>query len=182
MGYDHHNEQHPKSGCGDREKIHGDQIPGVVPEEGFPCLVGASGLRAVLAKSGLADLDSELGRLVANSNGAPDRIVLPHPADELHQITTAPWSSNSWTRPPAPDGSKRRAVPLDHCFGLNNDECALPSSGESYQIAVDGGGGASGEFQLDLTARSRPVNDNLDRKSTRLNSSHVRISYAVFCL
>src|SRR5690554_6477596 len=26
------------------------------------------------------------------------------------------------------------------------------------------------------------VLDNLDRKSTRLNSSHVRISYAVFCL
>src|SRR5436305_3261641 len=27
-----------------------------------------------------------------------------------------------------------------------------------------------------------PVLGNLDRKSTRLNSSHVRISYAVFCL
>src|SRR5690554_7693727 len=27
-----------------------------------------------------------------------------------------------------------------------------------------------------------PVDWNLDRKSTRLNSSHVRISYAVFCL
>src|SRR5690554_7778409 len=26
------------------------------------------------------------------------------------------------------------------------------------------------------------VNDEKDRKSTRLNSSHVRISYAVFCL
>src|SRR5690554_7596350 len=26
------------------------------------------------------------------------------------------------------------------------------------------------------------VNDSVDRKSTRLNSSHVRISYAVFCL
>src|SRR5690554_1586189 len=26
------------------------------------------------------------------------------------------------------------------------------------------------------------VHDELDRKSTRLNSSHVRISYAVFCL
>src|SRR5690625_7024018 len=25
-------------------------------------------------------------------------------------------------------------------------------------------------------------NDNIDRKSTRLNSSHVAISYAVFCL
>src|SRR5690554_7073245 len=27
-----------------------------------------------------------------------------------------------------------------------------------------------------------PLLGNLDRKSTRLNSSHVRISYAVFCL
>src|SRR5207302_10928274 len=30
--------------------------------------------------------------------------------------------------------------------------------------------------------RSRFVDDPLDRKSTRLNSSHVKISYAVFCL
>src|SRR5690606_32620379 len=30
-----------------------------------------------------------------------------------------------------------------------------------------------------LTVRTGP---NLDRKSTRLNSSHVKISYAVFCL
>src|SRR5690349_20755030 len=29
---------------------------------------------------------------------------------------------------------------------------------------------------------SRAVDDHLDRKSTRLNSSHVEISYAVFCL
>src|SRR5690606_40447986 len=28
----------------------------------------------------------------------------------------------------------------------------------------------------------RPLLDDLDRKSTRLNSSHVKISYAVFCL
>src|SRR3989442_2115796 len=28
----------------------------------------------------------------------------------------------------------------------------------------------------------RPRSGDLDRKSTRLNSSHVRISYAVFCL
>src|SRR5690554_7764590 len=32
---------------------------------------------------------------------------------------------------------------------------------------------------LDL---SQPFNDFRDRKSTRLNSSHVRMSYAVFCL
>src|SRR5699024_12618986 len=28
----------------------------------------------------------------------------------------------------------------------------------------------------------RPAEDHVDRKSTRLNSSHVSISYAVFCL
>ena len=28
----------------------------------------------------------------------------------------------------------------------------------------------------------RPLKDGVDRKSTRLNSSHVEISYAVFCL
>src|SRR5690554_7120783 len=39
-------------------------------------------------------------------------------------------------------------------------------------------GGSLGYFLTDDTMLSAP----LDRKSTRLNSSHVRISYAVFCL
>src|SRR5439155_10343913 len=34
----------------------------------------------------------------------------------------------------------------------------------------------------DRTARARRPSFALDRKSTRLNSSHVAISYAVFCL
>src|SRR5258707_9705605 len=33
---------------------------------------------------------------------------------------------------------------------------------------------------LEATGRSRP--EQVDRKSTRLNSSHANISYAVFCL
>src|SRR5690606_39809763 len=33
-----------------------------------------------------------------------------------------------------------------------------------------------------LQSKVRTVFDNSDRKSTRLNSSHVKISYAVFCL
>src|SRR5690606_15813165 len=51
------------------------------------------------------------------------------------------------------------------------------------------GGGAGDEFyrgivQAWVAAGIFPVfaNGNLDRKSTRLNSSHVKISYAVFCL
>src|SRR3712207_6948087 len=38
----------------------------------------------------------------------------------------------------------------------------------------DGGGGPASSV--------RPVLTRLDRKSTRLNSSHANISYAVFCL
>src|SRR5690606_40322373 len=35
---------------------------------------------------------------------------------------------------------------------------------------------------LAITSASLPLKPRLDRKSTRLNSSHVKISYAVFCL
>src|SRR2546422_7441155 len=39
-----------------------------------------------------------------------------------------------------------------------------------------------GEVLPDLVQRERPCAQLLDRKSTRLNSSHGYISYAVFCL
>src|SRR2546430_9870360 len=56
------------------------------------------------------------------------------------------------------------------------------SRGElSFALAVDGGGIASP--QVDLGARAERLRDvRRDRKSTRLNSSHSQISYAVFCL
>src|SRR5690606_40609439 len=50
--------------------------------------------------------------------------------------------------------------------------------GQFYNITVQDGEQLSRGFELDLVAR--PVEG--DRKSTRLNSSHVKISYAVFCL
>src|SRR5690606_40858101 len=40
-----------------------------------------------------------------------------------------------------------------------------------YQKALDG-----------TWERHKAISHNIDRKSTRLNSSHVKISYAVFCL
>src|SRR5437660_3088320 len=42
----------------------------------------------------------------------------------------------------------------------------------------------NGISQSDSNAggRATPANAGIDRKSTRLNSSHVAISYAVFCL
>src|SRR5207249_7385674 len=38
------------------------------------------------------------------------------------------------------------------------------------------------QLLVQLLAGPEPDLDDLDRKSTRLNSSHVSISYAVFCL
>src|SRR5256886_8747008 len=45
-------------------------------------------------------------------------------------------------------------------------------------------GGVGQHFILEATPRLRPrgLADPQDRKSTRLNSSHSQISYAVFCL
>src|SRR5207249_10281739 len=41
---------------------------------------------------------------------------------------------------------------------------------------------SGGEIRLQTTPRRILVKNGRDRKSTRLNSSHVSISYAVFCL
>src|SRR2546427_7522990 len=46
-------------------------------------------------------------------------------------------------------------------------------SGTITRLSLDG---AVGAYESDL------IQDALDRKSTRLNSSHSQISYAVFCL
>src|SRR5690554_7576199 len=43
-------------------------------------------------------------------------------------------------------------------------------------------GQADGYFVVDIEPFRVMIGLNGDRKSTRLNSSHVRISYAVFCL
>src|SRR5690554_7271282 len=50
------------------------------------------------------------------------------------------------------------------------------SSSSSAVAAVMAAGGGSG------SKNNSSEQKNEDRKSTRLNSSHVRISYAVFCL
>src|SRR2546430_3760672 len=45
-----------------------------------------------------------------------------------------------------------------------------------------GGAGSLGGSRRKVTGRSPRITPPLDRKSTRLNSSHSQISYAVFCL
>src|SRR5690625_5813826 len=90
------------------------------------------------------------------------------------------------------DGERQRVRDLFSCPGGTVD-----------QLAVLRGGAAHGGGQCSLRGPVVPIDDGLhqrvlvqegsaleqlayelrgDRKSTRLNSSHVAISYAVFCL
>src|SRR5690606_39623370 len=55
---------------------------------------------------------------------------------------------------------------------------AVPGAHRGGQL-VDAGRGLHAQGVEDLRVAQR---GDLDRKSTRLNSSHVKISYAVFCL
>src|SRR3712207_7120172 len=55
---------------------------------------------------------------------------------------------------------------------------SLPE-GERVMVLAPVVRGRKGEFKKELEKLQK---DGLDRKSTRLNSSHANISYAVFCL
>src|SRR5699024_12206647 len=57
------------------------------------------------------------------------------------------------------------------------DYIYLPFVGSEYRISRQ-----TGEVERLLSGCQAPEHGNEDRKSTRLNSSHVSISYAVFCL
>src|SRR3712207_6965122 len=68
------------------------------------------------------------------------------------------------------------ALPISHLFRSCRDSC----SSRCGQGARGAGGGWSGGGGLVRWGRRHAV--PRDRKSTRLNSSHANISYAVFCL
>src|SRR5690554_7071377 len=57
----------------------------------------------------------------------------------------------------------------------------FPTYVNMYGDTIDGGADYIERNALALVSVIEEIN-SLDRKSTRLNSSHVRISYAVFCL
>src|SRR5699024_12003530 len=54
------------------------------------------------------------------------------------------------------------------------------SEDENNEPSTDGSN--ENELELNIVEEGSEENDETDRKSTRLNSSHVSISYAVFCL
>src|SRR5437868_11530065 len=85
-------------------------------------------------------------------------MLRPPPLSTLFPYTTL-------FRSPAP----RRSTPLSSCRG---DSRGAPNGRLAWTSSCEGS----------LHRFCRRVDERTDRKSTRLNSSHVSISYAVFCL
>src|SRR5688500_15761110 len=77
---------------------------------------------------------------------------------------------------------------LDSCRGTaiwDIDQLTAASAGESparVRNPIDGDAPAAIVYTSGTTGRSKGAVLSQDRKSTRLNSSHLVISYAVFCL
>src|SRR5699024_11862545 len=85
------------------------------------------------------------------------------------------------------DGKKLINLSSNNYLGLATDERLK----ESAKDAVDSHGAGAGavrtingtlDLHLELEKKLAEFKGTEDRKSTRLNSSHVSISYAVFCL
>src|SRR5689334_23523592 len=71
-------------------------------------------------------------------------------------------------RKPVADARRRPGLCLSHAWS-------------HHRASESAGGEASGE-PAPFATRTRLQRERSDRKSTRLNSSHSSISYAVFCL
>src|SRR5436305_8187321 len=79
---------------------------------------------------------------------------------------------------------QRKGVARIFPLRIGDQDERLRQLGREVLQAVDGGIGTTGEQRLFELLHENALAAHLgeDRKSTRLNSSHVRISYAVFCL
>src|SRR5699024_6521333 len=70
--------------------------------------------------------------------------------------------------------------------GVLGDEAAGGAFGAAQPLALELGQSSLDSVRVDAELGGEPANardlGSRDRKSTRLNSSHVSISYAVFCL
>src|SRR3712207_7182830 len=71
------------------------------------------------------------------------------------------------------------ALPISEAVGGGADGALVVHRGLEPQRPQDRGSALAGDRGVE---RQRVREDQGDRKSTRLNSSHANISYAVFCL
>src|SRR5690606_40502457 len=117
---------------------------------------------------------------------APDAAVVQAPcplkaaaeaATEVAEDCPAPTST---TRPPAPSAPNPPSPPAS----APPESRAAPPTGSTSSSApgVEPQATPSRAPAVPVVPVAVRFNSSPDRKSTRLNSSHVKISYAVFCL
>src|SRR5476651_1424792 len=121
--------------------------------------------------------------------GQPDPAAVLGAAPQLRwaHLTTAGYTR--YDRPEFREGLRARGIPLTTSSHVFNEPCAQHLAAMMLALARQLPQSLRGQ----LNERSWPYHDRrlasrllggetvLDRKSTRLNSSHANISYAVFC-
>src|SRR5207248_10982179 len=102
-------------------------------------------------------------------------LLPPPPSSTLFPYTTLFRSLGQYEAVASRIGHDKHTLPgMNTCLAQEpgrNADARRPGGGESRAVPSAGWGKESG-----------PVECLVDRKSTRLNSSHRTISYAVFCL
>src|SRR3712207_8272297 len=72
--------------------------------------------------------------------------------------------------------------PYTTLFRSEADDPSVTEDGVHVELELTDGRRLEKRLTASLGNLKRPLTDDQDRKSTRLNSSHANISYAVFCL
>src|SRR5690606_31680543 len=112
------------------------------------------------------------------ANAGPDQtITLPTNSVKISSSATDPdgtISTYRWSYVSGPSSYKITA-PNNRITEFTN----LVAGTYVFRLTVTDNGGATNYADVTITVKS---SSSSDRKSTRLNSSHVKISYAVFCL
>jgi hypothetical protein len=126
MRQDQEDIEDAEGGGRDDKKIHRDQIPGMVVEEGLPGLVVASGSGAILANGGIRHCNPEFGQFGLNSFAAPSGIAGPHSPNELDEFAISRGSAAAVTGFPAPEQTKAQTMPGDQSLGLHEHQSPMP--------------------------------------------------------
>src|SRR5207248_6430472 len=157
---------------------------------GAVALVGTAAVPSFLTRAvygSTAPITGKKRLVVLFQRGAADglNIVVPHGEQAYYGM-----------RPtiaiPRPSSSQLSAIDLDGFFGLHPSMQAFKPLWDQGHLAIIHAAGSPDETRSHFDAQDfmesgtpglKSTEDGwLDRKSTRLNSSHRTISYAVFCL
>src|SRR5690625_2491270 len=148
-------------GAGDRSK---EEEPIVNPRASTPAPAPAE---PVVSPEAMAE------EVVEAEEAEPAEGDMVHPSERLYTVQIAAYLS--------PDSARSLAGRLE-ARGLPVWTMEVRVGDETYHRIRVGAHPRLGEARKLGQELSRQFRQDVDRKSTRLNSSHVAISYAVFCL